>query len=123
MKEGVPIKPKYRNDVNIDLIPRKDEFTKYQTGVNIKLFTNDVKVAIVTAPTALLLGALNQSEPISTGLYIISGCALAYAITNLYLHKKEKQKKFTIKWAFYYVKTFQKHSTAKVKIKKITIFV
>ena len=97
MKEGVPIKPKYRNDVNIDLIPRKDEFTKYQTGVNIKLFTNDVKVAIVTAPTALLLGALNQSEPISTGLYIIGGCALAYAITNLYLHKKEKQKKFTIK--------------------------
>ena len=37
MKEGVPIKPKYRNDVNIDLIPRKDEFTKYQKTVNAEL--------------------------------------------------------------------------------------
>ena len=80
------MKPKYKN-----------EFTKYQTGVNIKLFTNDVKVALFMAPTSLILGVINNSESISTGLYILSGCALVYAATNLYIHKKEKQKKFTIK--------------------------
>ena len=96
-KKGVPIKPKYRNDVNIDLTPHKDEFIKYQTRVNIKLFTNDVKVAIITAPTTLVLGTINSSEPISRGLYIISGCVLAYGATNLYFHKKEKQKRFTLK--------------------------
>ena len=91
------MKPKYKNEVNIDLTPHKKELNKYQAGVNVKLFSNDIKVAIITVPTALILGLINNSEPISAGLYIISGCALAYAATNLYLHKKEKQKKFTIK--------------------------
>ena len=40
---------------------------------------------------------LEQNSVESNCLYIVSGCALTYAITNLYLHKKEKQKKFTLR--------------------------
>ncbi len=39
----------------------------------------------------------NQNIALSNTLYVISGSSLVYAVTNLYHHKKEKQKKFTIK--------------------------
>ena len=85
--------------MNINLTKaRQNEYAKYQIGPNIKLFTNNVKVAIIVAPVAIALGlSMNQSDPLATGLYVVSGCALAYAGINLYLHKKEKQKKFTLK--------------------------
>lgn len=97
-KKGVPIKAKYTEDVNVNLNKvRENKYAKYQTGHPVKLVTNDIKIAIITAPTAFAIGQAINQDPTSTCLYIISGCALAYAITNLYLHKKEKQKKFTIK--------------------------
>ena len=74
------------------------ELDKFQIKPNIKLVTNDIKVALIIVPTSLITGILNPS--ISATLYIVSGCSLSYAITKLYQHKKEKQKKFTLKWAF-----------------------
>lgn len=97
-KKGVPIKVKYTEDVNVNLNKvRENKYAKYQKGHPFKLVTNDIKAAIITVPTALVIGQLINLDPTSTCLYIISGCSLIYAVTNLYLHKKEKQKKFTIK--------------------------
>ena len=74
------------------------EFDKYKKDKHIKLFTNDVKVALFTAPTTFITGlATTQDKVTSDSLYIISGCALVYAVVNLYSHNKEKQKRFTIR--------------------------
>lgn len=74
------------------------EFDKYKAKRNIKLFTTDVKIALFTAPTTFIMGlATTQDKMTSDSLYIISGCALAYAVVNLYSHNKEKQKRFTIR--------------------------
>ncbi len=74
------------------------EFDKYTKDKHIKLFTNDVKVALFTAPITFIMGMLTtQDKMISDSLYIISGCALVYAAANLYSHSKKKQKRFTLK--------------------------
>ena len=97
-KKGVPIKVKYTEDVNVNLNKvRENKYAKYQKGHQFKLVTNDIKVAIITVPLSLVIGLTINQDPTSTCLYVISGCALVYAAANLCLHKKEKQKKFTIK--------------------------
>ena len=95
-KKGIPIKAKYTEEANIKLNKLyNSELDKFQIKPNIKLVTNDIKVALIIVPTSLITGILNPS--MSAPLYIVSGCSLSYAITKLYQHKKEKQKKFTLK--------------------------
>lgn len=95
-KGGIPIKKtKYNENVNIDLNRfRKD---KYSLHKPVKLFTNDIKVALFAVPTALAVGIMLSPSELSTGLYVISGSALGYATINLYSHKKQKEKRLTIK--------------------------
>ena len=74
------------------------EFDKYTKDKHIKLFTNDIKVALFTAPTTFIMGMLTtQDKMTSDSLYIISGCSIVYAAANLYSHSKKKQKRFTLK--------------------------
>ena len=96
------MKAQYTKYTNINLNGyRAKQLEKYQLRKNIKLVTKDIKIALMTFPVSLLIGAtLEQNSVESNCIYIVSGCALTYAITNLYLHKKEKQKKFTLRWAF-----------------------
>ena len=98
-KKGIPIKSKYTKEVNINLNRTMGrEFDKYTKDKHIKLFTNDVKVALFTAPITFIMGMLTtQDKMTSDSLYIISGCALVYAAANLYSHSKKKQKRFTLK--------------------------
>lgn len=93
------MKPQYTKYSTVNLNRyREQKLEKYQLRRNIKLVTNDIKVALITSPTTFILGAsLDQNTITKNCLYIISGCSLVYAITNLYLHKKEKQKKFTLR--------------------------
>ena len=97
-KKRIPIKSKYTQEVNINITKTiGTQYNKYNKK-NFKLFTNDIKIALFIFPTTFIVGnILNESEQISNSLYIISGCSLAYAITNIHNHKKEKQKRFTIK--------------------------
>ena len=62
----------------------------------IKLYSNDIKLAIFSAPTALLLTQITAS-PIKESLFIISVGSALYAVTNLYKKAKENKKRFTIK--------------------------
>lgn len=96
------MKAQYSKYSNINLNRfREAKLEKYQLRKNIKLVTNDIKVALITTPTALLIGLpMDQTTLLPNCLYVISGCSLVYATTNLYLHKKEKQKRFTLRWAF-----------------------
>lgn len=96
------MKAQYSKYSNINLNRyRETKLEKYQLRKNIKLVTNDIKVAAIIAPTSLFTGFLMSQEALTSNcLYIVSGCSLAYVITNLYLHKKEKQKRFTLRWAF-----------------------
>ena len=74
------------------------EFDKYTKDKHIKLFTNDIKVALFTAPTAFIMGMIaSPNQLASDSLYIISGCSIVYAAANLYSHSKKKQKRFTLK--------------------------
>ena len=66
-------------------------------GIKEKI-TNDVKVALFTAPTTFAMGlCMPQDELASNCLYIISGCAIVYTAATLYSHNKEKQKRFTLR--------------------------
>lgn len=98
-KGGIPIKKaKYNENVNIDLNRfREGKYNKYSFHKPVKLFTNDIKVALFAVPTALAVGIMLSPSELSTGLYVISGCALAYATINLYCHKKQKEKRLIIK--------------------------
>ena len=99
-KKGVPKKKlRYDESFNINLNRMKrNEFDKYSSKRKIKLFTNDVKVALFTAPTTFAMGlCMPQDELASNCLYIISGCAIVYAAATLYSHNKEKQKRFTLR--------------------------
>ena len=99
-KKGVPIKKaKYNDDVNINLNrARENRYARYQRRTNVKLFTNDIKAALFTAPTAFVIAnTIAPNDFSSNCLYILSGCTLMYASINLYSHAKEKQKKFTLK--------------------------
>lgn len=93
------MKAQYSKYSNINLNRfREAKLEKYQLRKNIKLVTNDIKVAAVIAPTSLFTGLLMPQESLASNcLYIVSGCSLVYAATNIYLHKKEKQKKFTLR--------------------------
>ena len=92
------MKQKYTNQVNINITKNiGKKYDKYNHR-KLKLFTNDIKIAILTLPTTFLLASfLSENSNLSKCLYILSGSSLVYATTNLYLHKKVKQKRFTIK--------------------------
>ena len=98
-KKGIPIKAKYTEDANISINKMyKTKYDKYQLNKHIKLVTNDIKIALIITPASLIMGLLNnQNIALSNTLYVISGSSLVYAVTNLYHHKKEKEKKFTLK--------------------------
>ena len=89
------MKPKYSENININLTKNVGkEFDKYNN--KIKLYSNDIKLAIFSAPTALLLTQITTS-PIKESLFIISIGSALYAVTNLYKNSKESKKRFTNK--------------------------
>ena len=96
-KEGITIKPKYSENVNININKiYQTKYDKYPLNKHIKLVTNDVKLALFVAPITLTIGLITSNN----ALFFLSGSSLIYASVNIYQHKKEKQKKFTLKWAF-----------------------
>ena len=89
------MKPKYSEKFNINLTKMVGkEFDKYNN--KIKLYSNDIKLAIFSVPTTLLLTQVTTS-PIKESLFIISIGSALYAVTNLYKNSKESKKRFTIK--------------------------
>lgn len=92
------MKPQYNENVNIKLNRAMGkEFDKYQKK-KVKLFTNDVKVALISAPLITAIGlSIPQNTIIPAYLYITSACALTYAGITVYSNSKTKQKKFTLK--------------------------
>ena len=89
------MKQKYSEDLEIDLTKlMRKEFDKYKK--KYKLYSNDIKVAIITIPISLLLTQITET-PIKESLFIISIGSALYAVTNLYKNSKESKKRFTNK--------------------------
>ena len=89
------MKPKYSEKFNINLTKTVGkEFDKYNN--KIKLYSNDIKLAIFSVPTTLLLTQVTTS-PIKESLFIISIGSTLYTVTSLYKNSKESKKRFTIK--------------------------
>ena len=89
------MKQKYSEDLEIDLTKlMRKEFDKYKK--KYKLYSNDIKVAIITIPISLLLTQITTT-PIKESLFIISIGSALYAVTNLYKNSKESKKRFTNK--------------------------
>ena len=90
------MKQKYSEDLEIDLTKLMGkEFDKYKNK-KYKLYSNDIKVAIITIPISLLLTQITTS-PIKESLFIISIGSALYTVTSLYKNSKESKKRFTIK--------------------------
>lgn len=90
------MKQKYSEDLEIDLTKLMGkEFDKYKNK-KYKLYSNDIKVAIITIPISLLLTQITET-PIKESLFIISIGSTLYTVTSLYKKSKENKKRFTIK--------------------------
>lgn len=95
--------PKYskENEINLNKVI-KVKYKNCQPYKKMKLFTNDIKLALISSSSFLLL---SQVQPeFATTYYVIAGSLLIYSFANLYSHKannnkikKINKKKFTVK--------------------------
>lgn len=88
--------PQYNKSVNIDMNKNlKIKYQKYQPYRQTKLFTNDIKFALFTSASSLVLSQIFVQD--APAYYILLATSLTYSTIRLYSNQKQKVKKFTIK--------------------------